>query len=108
MLSVYTRHIMISTYQRAKSVVAGAAAPRTSETPEATPDCSSLISSRPGRQRRLTRRRAAVLKNEVGGFFRQHYGGGVGIARGNVREGRRIDHAHARRPAHPQPRIEHR
>src|SRR6516162_1237384 len=106
MLSVYTRHIMMSTYQRASSVVVGAAAgvPRSSPTPEATLDCSSLICCRPAPCLcRLTRRGAAVLQNEIGAFLRQHYGGCVGIARGHVRESGCIHHAQARDPAHPQP-----
>src|SRR5215469_17256726 len=102
---------MMSTYQRASSVVVGAAGvSASSPTPEATLDCSSPISSRSGPRtgKRLTRRGAAVLKNEIGGLFRQHYGGCVGIARGHVREGGRIDHAQARHPAHTQLRIKHR
>src|SRR5215470_2926147 len=110
MLSVYTRHIMMSTYQRASSVVVGAACvPASSSTPGATLDCSSLIEFSPRLLlRRLTRRGAAVLKNEVGGFFRQHYGRCVGVARGHARKGGRIDHAQAPHLAYAQPRIEHR
>src|SRR5215469_14539128 len=98
MLSVYTRHIMMSTYQRAISVVGAAAVPASSPTPEATLDCSSLMSTRlgllPGR---LTRRHPAVLKNEVGGLFRQHNGRRVGITGSHVRNGARIDDAQATR-----------
>src|SRR5580692_4713111 len=95
---------MISTYQRAASVVV------TAGTGASAFDCSSLIRGAPPlvMTRRLRRWPGAVCEDQVGRLLRQHYGGCVRVAGGDVGKGRGIHDAQGVNTAHPQARIEHR
>ena len=48
-----------------------------------------------------------ILQDHIGGLFGDHDGGGVGIARHQVRHDRGVDHAQALDAANAQPLIDH-
>src|SRR5579862_7783213 len=105
MLSVYTRHIMMSTYQRSRKLAECGSTSIAGATRGTTLDSASFIAASHHGRLRLTR--AAVFPDEVRRLLGEHEHRGIRIAGGDIGKGRGVDHAQSLHAVHAQARIEH-